>query len=172
LKRLRVDNSDDLQEPWKTDPYRDGAVALTTLRSGGGEPLSLTVFCRKGSVPAPFLLLSKRIFDGAPGWAPGSISADELKKSVFAWLINFDRTGQRDLRDAADIASVSIAKDGMAHMTIKLGPNDIARFTRSKVVSVQVDQPRVYGYPFSGDFALQGASAHIELAMRNCVGSN
>jgi hypothetical protein len=170
LKRFKVDNSGDVQEPWKTEPYRDGAITTTAVRQGGDEPLSLTLFCRKGPSPVPFLLLSKRI-SGA-GWMPDSAGSEGLKKTIFDWSIRFDQSKYADQRPVTDIASVSIAKDGTAYVTLKISPNDVALLTRSRVASVQINQPRAYGYPFYGNFALQGAAPHIDLVMRNCLGSS
>ena len=70
---------------------------LPVLPSLAPRRLNLTFFCRQGSTaPIPFLLLSKRIFTGKPGWTPDSMSPETLKKSF-----DYPNSIPKDLEKAA-----------------------------------------------------------------------
>jgi hypothetical protein len=170
LKRFRVDNSADSQEPWKTEPYRDGAVAVSSVQRGSNEPLHLTMFCRKAQSQIPFMMLSKRLFRGQPGWTPDSMTPQELRDSVVFLSISFNQRASGNNRSKGDISNATIGRDGTAYVTFKLTPADLANFLTARDAYIIVDQATVFGFPFYGDISLQDASAHINLAMRNCIG--
>lgn len=164
LLRLKIDNSGDSQDPWRIEPYRDGAIATTTIRSGGTDARNYTLFCRDDGGRRPYLLVSQR-------FSP-PVKPEEVRRTLnFGWGIGFDAetVGMPGPRKFGPEVNVTASSDGTIYLTLPLSNADLDRLSKARSMSVTVNSAKYMSYPFDGNLSLTGAWASIALAMRNCI---
>lgn len=164
---LNVVNDVERFSGWTIEAYQAGAVLTGTYRSGMQEPVNVTFFCRR-SASTPYVLLSAA-FKGYLDANPGT-TAESLEGMIQGAAISINGETLTLSPPMVDAIKVRIDQGGMIYATIPLTGEVVVALTHAQRFGVEVELPRVTGYPWTLPPAdVSGVSRPLKLVMRNCL---
>jgi hypothetical protein len=165
LAELSVDNSaPDGGTPWRIEPYRDGAVAVSTHRydPAQADMDTLTLFCRKEQPGTVIMMLSA-------SWGAAKTEVPRFPAAIVI-LGDPNRRLSEARRRIAD-PDTRAGDDGTAFLSVPLTAGEVAALRGGEPVSLAVDiEGGGNSTGWSATATLGPADrAVLALALRNCV---